>query len=101
MIRIYLDACCLNRPFDDQTHDRIRLEAEAVLLILSHVEAGQWQLIGSEVMMRCTLHAQKGEARTSSCLPMIGYCGQPRAFQRSCVSRVENPLAWLREMVRE
>ncbi len=50
MTRIYLDVCCLNRPFDDQTHDRIHLEAEAVLLILTHIEAGEWQWIGSEVM---------------------------------------------------
>ncbi|MGQ0592841.1 MAG: PIN domain-containing protein, partial [Gammaproteobacteria bacterium] len=28
MRRIYLDACCLNRPFDDQQQDRVRLEAE-------------------------------------------------------------------------
>jgi hypothetical protein len=32
LLRIYLDACCLNRPFDDQTQERIRLESEAVLL---------------------------------------------------------------------
>ncbi len=34
MPQIYLDVCCLNRPFDDQRQDRIRLEADAVLLIL-------------------------------------------------------------------
>lgn len=50
MARIYLDVCCLNRPFDDQTQDRIRLEAEAVLLILTHLVAGEWQWIGSEVL---------------------------------------------------
>ena len=50
MKRIYLDACCLNRPFDDQTQDRIRLEAEAVLLILAHIEAGRLELVGSEVL---------------------------------------------------
>ena len=27
--RIYLDVCCLNRPFDDQSQDRVRLDAEA------------------------------------------------------------------------
>ena len=48
---IYLDVCCLNRPFDDQTQDRIRLEAEAVILILGHVETGKWSLVGSEVMI--------------------------------------------------
>ncbi len=46
-LRIYLDVCCLNRPFDDQRQDRIRLEAEAVLLILGHCEAGVWQWISS------------------------------------------------------
>lgn len=50
MATIYLDVCCLNRPFDDQTQDRIHLEAEAVLLILTHVESGRWQWIGSEVL---------------------------------------------------
>lgn len=50
MLRIYLDVCCLNRPFDDQRQDRIRLEAEAVLLILEHCEAGEWQWISSAVV---------------------------------------------------
>lgn len=49
-MRIYLDACCVNRPLDDQSQDRIRLEAEAVLLILAHVEAGEWEWIGSGVL---------------------------------------------------
>jgi predicted nucleic acid-binding protein len=48
--RIYLDVCCLNRPFDDQHQDRIRLEAEAVLLILGRCEAGTWQWLSSVVV---------------------------------------------------
>lgn len=47
---IYLDVCCLNRPFDDQTQERIRLESEAVLTILSGCENGKWKLIGSEII---------------------------------------------------
>lgn len=50
IINIYFDVCCLNRPFDDQTQDRIRLEAEAVLLILKHIELEEWQWISSEVV---------------------------------------------------
>jgi predicted nucleic acid-binding protein len=50
MTRIYLDVCCLNRPFDDQTQDRIRLESEAVLLILKHIETMEWEWVGSEVL---------------------------------------------------
>lgn len=29
-----MDMCCLKRPFDDQSHPRIRLESEAVLALL-------------------------------------------------------------------
>lgn len=47
---IYLDVCCLNRPFDDQTQERIRLESEAVLSILSGCETGKWYLVGSEAI---------------------------------------------------
>jgi predicted nucleic acid-binding protein len=50
MPRIYLDVCCLNRPFDDQRQERIRLEAEAVLLILGRCEAGAWQWVSSAVV---------------------------------------------------
>jgi len=32
---IYLDMCCLKRPFDDQSQSRIRLETEAVLALLA------------------------------------------------------------------
>ena len=50
MIKIYLDVCCLNRPFDDQTQSRIRLESEAVLAILAQCEIGQWVWVSSEVV---------------------------------------------------
>ena len=35
MKKIYMDVYCFNRPFDDQTQDRIRLEAEAILLYIT------------------------------------------------------------------
>jgi PIN domain len=38
-MRVYLDMCCLKRPFDDQTQPRIRIETEAVLAILAAPEA--------------------------------------------------------------
>jgi predicted nucleic acid-binding protein len=51
MAKIYFDTCCINRPFDDQTQVRVRLEAEAVLGILSRIENGEWEWVGSEVLM--------------------------------------------------
>jgi len=42
--------CCFNRPFDDQAQERVRLESEAVLLILDRCQRGEWQLVGSEAI---------------------------------------------------
>ena len=47
---IYLDVCCLNRPFDDQSQNRVRLEAEAVLSILEMAGAGKLELAGSDII---------------------------------------------------
>lgn len=49
-MRIYLDVCCLNRPFDDQTQDRIHLEAESILSILNHSRTAGWSVIGSDAI---------------------------------------------------
>lgn len=49
-MKIYMDVCCFNRPFDDQTQDRIRIESDAILAILSKCMSGRWQLLSSEVI---------------------------------------------------
>ena len=49
-VKIYMDVCCLNRPFDDQTQDRIRLESEAVATILNQIDRGKWIWIGSQAL---------------------------------------------------
>ena len=50
-MKIYFDVCCLNRPFDDQTQGRIRLETEAILLILSRIETGDLQWLSSTAVV--------------------------------------------------
>ena len=45
--RLYLDVCCLNRPTDDLSIDRNRLEAEAVLAIVAHASRGDWEIATS------------------------------------------------------
>lgn len=49
-MKIYLDVCCLNRPFDDQAQDRIHLEAEAILSILNNSRFAGWSIIGSDAI---------------------------------------------------
>ena len=46
-LRIYMDVCCLSRPFDDLSQARIYLEAEATLSIISRCESGEWTLLSS------------------------------------------------------
>lgn len=48
---LYLDVCCLNRPFDDWTQSRVRIEAEAILAILEACQAGDWQLVSSTALI--------------------------------------------------
>jgi len=49
-LKIYLDVCCLNRPFDNQTQDRIHLESEAILSVLNNSQNLNWDIIGSEAI---------------------------------------------------
>lgn len=49
-MKICLDVCCLNRPFDDQSQERIHLEAESILIILKLVEDGKWRLLNSDTI---------------------------------------------------
>jgi len=47
---VYMDCCCLNRPNDDQTQDKIRIESDAIIAILFKCYYGSWKLIGSDVI---------------------------------------------------
>ena len=49
-MRIYLDNCCLQRPLDDQTQPRIRVETEAVFAVLATVQGGEQSLLSSEAL---------------------------------------------------
>jgi predicted nucleic acid-binding protein len=49
-VRVYLDNCCLNRPFDDQRQMRVRLEAEAKLCIQEHIRSGTLELVWSYML---------------------------------------------------
>ncbi|MBD3390863.1 MAG: PIN domain-containing protein [Chitinivibrionales bacterium] len=46
---IYLDVCALQRPYDDKSYYRIRLEAAAVELILTQVKSGMYTMYRSPV----------------------------------------------------
>ena len=47
---IYLDICCFNRPFDDQSQVRVLLETEAKLVVQDRIRNGRLDLAWSYVM---------------------------------------------------
>ena len=49
--RIYFDVCCLNRPFDDQSQARIRLETEATEQLLRAIEEGKLLWVSSDALL--------------------------------------------------
>jgi hypothetical protein len=49
---VYLDVCALSRPFDDQGYLRIKLETDAVNMILSKVKQGKYKLLFSSVHIK-------------------------------------------------
>ena len=49
-MKLYLDNCCYNRPFDDQSQERIYLESEAILSILKRGEQQQFKILGSPIL---------------------------------------------------
>jgi predicted nucleic acid-binding protein len=49
-MRLYLDLCCFNRPYDDQTQTRIRLETEAKIFIQEKVKRLECELIWSSTL---------------------------------------------------
>ena len=74
-MRIYLDTCCLQRPFDDQTQPRIRVETEAVFAILASVQAGDLSMPSSEALeyeVSCT----PDEVRRNEVLAMLALASE-------------------------
>ncbi len=47
---IYLDNCCFNRPFDDQSQVRVLLETEAKLVVQDRIRSGALDLAWSYAM---------------------------------------------------
>ncbi|HEU20660.1 MAG TPA: PIN domain protein [Deltaproteobacteria bacterium] len=49
-MRVYLDNCCFNRPFDDQRQIKIRIETEAKLFVQEKIRDKQVELVWSYIL---------------------------------------------------
>ena len=50
MLKVYLDNCCFNRPYDDQSQLRIELETKAKLFIQNLISNGKVNLVWSYML---------------------------------------------------
>lgn len=50
MYKIYLDNCCYNRPFDNQSQTKVHLEALAKLHIQEQIRRQRYQLVWSYIL---------------------------------------------------
>lgn len=50
-MRVYLDNCCYNRPYDDQSQIRISLEAQAKLYIQNLIKEERLELVSSYILI--------------------------------------------------
>ena len=62
MLRIYLDNCCYNRPYDDQSQIMVNLEAQAKLHIQEQIRNGKYELVASD-MLNYEMHQSPYELR--------------------------------------
>lgn len=90
-MRIYLDMCCYNRPYDDQSQMRVALEAQAKLYIQNRIAAGVYELIGSYVLdyevSRNPFEMRRASIQSFIASNMKGYVGPERDAAVSPLAR--------------
>ena len=62
-MRVYLDNCMFNRPFDDQSQLRIKFETEAKLYIQDKIKNNKIELIWSYILEFENLHNPHNERK--------------------------------------
>jgi len=88
MPRLYLDCCCLNRPFDDVTQESIRIEVAALEIVMEAVYSGRWIMIGSDVLL-FEINKIKDSARREALKSMLSFAKEWVSMDQSIVRDAE------------
>jgi predicted nucleic acid-binding protein len=51
IMTVYFDNCSIQRPMDDKSNFRIRVEAEAMIVLIEMIENGTLQMVSSDVLV--------------------------------------------------
>lgn len=79
----------MNRPFDEQTDDRIRIEAESVLVILNNANFKNIELIGSDAIL-FEINKTPDSVRKSRMLSLTDHFSKNVKFDESIKMRAKN-----------
>lgn len=74
-MRLYLDACCICRPFDDQSRQSIRMEAEAIRIVLDLCRRGMHRWVSSEAV-EDELRRDQNIARCEATLRLLAFADE-------------------------
>jgi predicted nucleic acid-binding protein len=69
-LKLYLDCCALQRPFDDRSQLRVATEAEAILKLFEEFEAGFFEIASSDVLL-FELSKIELSARRTYCINLL------------------------------
>lgn len=64
--KVYIDLCCLKRPFDAREDDRVALEAEASATLIELIEKGKIHLIISGTLIAENDHNTRVDRRQTT-----------------------------------
>lgn len=84
MLKIYLDNCVFNRPFDDQSQIRIKLETEAKFYIQAQIKQNRLVLIWSYIIELENAHNPFAERQSA--------IDQWQTLAQMDISEIENVL---------
>ncbi|MBR5966447.1 MAG: PIN domain-containing protein [Treponema sp.] len=87
-MKVYLDNCCYNRPFDDQSQDRIHIESEAVLAVLKACESGLLTVLSSPVV-RMEIDKFSNEDKREKVLALYSLANPDVPFTEEIKKRAE------------
>ncbi len=97
-MKVYMDCCCYNRPFDDQTQDRVFLEAEAIISILKRCQSDDYKLYTSDALEFEILNISNMEKRCKVAeLSKIANCKLADNEQSAIIANElqKNGIKWL------
>jgi predicted nucleic acid-binding protein len=89
-MRLYFDACCLNRLTDDQSQTRVREETEAVERILCSVREGRIHWVSSSVL-EVEVHRDPNEERRQDTVAILGYASETVEASPVDAARAQDP----------